>query len=143
LSLLIDIEMPGLTRTVAIELDRHADLTSAPFEFWPPRPRRWRRDREPSVFMRDLREDLSISSETLDHPEGWPQDVIVRGWLERAMRFLGENAPDSQFTFHAGWPEQEWKSTIDTDLASFLEMVATGRIRTDEQYTVRVNPSSE
>jgi hypothetical protein len=87
--------------------------------------------------MENLREDPSLASETLDHPGGWPQDVATRQWLVRAMRFLGENAPERKFTFHAGWPEQRPTSTTEIELTTFLEIVAAGRMGADELYDVR------
>jgi hypothetical protein len=87
--------------------------------------------------MTDLREEPSIASETLDHPDGWPDDMVVREWLQRAMRFLGENAPERHFTFHAGWPEQRATSIAQMDLESFLETIAAGGLQTNQRYEVR------
>ena len=137
MSLFIEIELPGLTREVAIDLDRRADLAGAPFSFVTPRaPTRWRAARRAYVGMEDLREDPSIGSETLDHPEGWPKDNHVRAWLEQAIRFLGTNAPEQRFTFHAGWPEHRATSTQTLDLADFLELIVSGRIRSAQRYDV-------
>lgn len=135
----IEIEMPGVTRVAASELDRRADLAGMPFTFIPPRPaKRWASERPSRVVMEDLREDPSIASETLDHPEGWPEDAAVRQWLEQAARFLGDNAPEQRFSFRAGWGDnQRPTSDGETELADFLEMVAAGRLRADDRYTIR------
>jgi hypothetical protein len=88
--------------------------------------------------MEDLREDPSIASETIDYPEGWPQDAAVREWLERAASFLGDNAPEQRFTFQAGWGDNERpKTNGEIELAAFVEMIAAGQLRADRRYAVR------
>jgi len=87
-----EIQVPGLTQEAARELDRRADLAGLPLLFIPPRPQtRWRAARRAHVEMTDLRDDPSVASEALDHPDGWPQDRDVR---ERMRRAIGENAPE-------------------------------------------------
>lgn len=134
----IVIEMPGLTRAVAIDFDRRAQLAGAPFAFFPPRPGGWLAAERPArVVMEDLREDPSIASETLDHPDGWPQSDEVRQWLARAARFLGHGSPEQRFTLQAGWGDNERQAPdSEIELAAFVEMIAAGRLRADEQYAV-------
>lgn len=135
----IRIEMPGLTEAVAIELGRRADLLGAPFTFVPPRRAgRLAAERPARVVMVDLREEPDIASETLDHPEGWPQSDEVRQWLERATHFLGDNAPQQRFTFQAGWGDNQRPTTKgEIDLGAFLGLIAAGQLRADERYAVR------
>ena len=140
----IEVTLPGLTREAAVELDRRADLAGLPLAFVPPRPAgRFRASRPALVELQDLREDPSIASETLDHPEGWPQDDSVREWLERAVRFLGECAPEDRFMFRAGWGDSPPGSTIDTNLTTFLAKISAGELRSDQLYDVRIGRSDE
>ena len=135
----IVIDLPGLTRDVAEDLARRADLAGAPFTF----QQVWREGvlgRRRRVVVRaelvDLETDPSIASESLDFEDGWPHDPDVREWLGRAMRFLGENAPAAGFAFHAGWTEHQNPQTVSLDLAAFLHRIATGGLRSSELYDV-------
>lgn len=141
MSMEIRIGLPGLTREVAIELARRAELAGAPFEFHPSRRLGIVRKVEvgPAVEMQDLREDPSIGSESLDFAEGWPQDPTVREWLLQAMRFLAEHAPERRFAFQAGWIEHfPAEAEVEITLAAFLALIAAGRLRSRELYDVRV-----
>ncbi len=71
-------------------------------------------------MMKDLRDDPSIGSETLDHPDAWPQDPRVRDWLARAMQFLGEHAPERRFVFQAGWNEQAPTGAVELGLEALV-----------------------
>lgn len=134
----IEIEIPGLTAAVAVELDRRADLFGTPFTFIPPRRTRWlAAEQEASVLVADLREEPNVASETLDHPEGWPESDEVRQWLARAARFLGDNAPQRRFTFRAGWGDHRRQmANGDIDIETFLGLIGDGRLHADERYTV-------
>lgn len=139
MSCTIVIGLPGLTRDVAVDLARRADLAGAPFTFL----QVWREGflwRKRRVVVRaelvDLDSDPSIASESLDFQDGWPHDPDVREWLGRAMRFLGENAPGAGFAFHAGWSEHRNPQTVSLDLAAFLHRIATGALRSSERYDV-------
>jgi hypothetical protein len=141
MSMDIQISLPGLTRELAIELDRRADLEGAAFRFHPSRRSGTFRkvDLGPAVELEDLRDDPSIGSESLDFAEGWPRDPAVREWLLQAMRFLGENAPEGRFAFQAGWIERvPAEVEVEVTLAAFLERIAAGRLRSRELYDVRV-----
>jgi hypothetical protein len=136
----IVISLPGLTRDVAEELARRADLAGAPFTFLQVRRHGfpWRKS---EVSLRaefvDLDSDPSIASESLDFEHGWPHDPDVRAWFGRAMRFLGENAPEGGFAFSAGWTEHWDRETdADLDLDAFLERIASGILRSGERYNV-------
>ena len=87
--------------------------------------------------MLDLRDDPSVASEALDHPEGWPQDRDVREWMRRAMTFLGENAPEGRFAFQAGWLDHQREFQAEVSLETFLDVIATGGLRADQEYRVR------
>ena len=88
--------------------------------------------------MGDLREDPSIASEALDHPEAWPQAGPVQDWLIRAVRFLGEHAPDGRFAFRAGWGDHKRTGVVELDLDGFLASIAAGMLQADRRYEVRV-----
>jgi hypothetical protein len=139
MSCTIVIRLPGLTRAVAEDLARRADLAGAPFAFI--RVRRhgflWRHeDVVLSAGLVDLADDPSIASESLDFEQGWPQDPDVREWLDRAMRFLGEHAPAGAFAFHAGWTEHQNPETVAIGLDAFLERIASGGLKSNELYDV-------
>ena len=134
MSLSVFIDLPGVTRARASELDRSADLAGIPLSFSLPR----REGDRVSVEMVHLRDDPSIASETLDHSQGWPQDPSVRRWLQRAMEFLAANAPEHRFRFHAGWTEHEPTSEVELGFDEFLERIASGRLRAQDLYVVQV-----
>jgi hypothetical protein len=140
MSCLIHISMPGLTCKAARELDRRAHVAGAPFQFKPPRRSGFLRriDQPGVVVMKDLSEDPAIGSETLDHSDGWPQDGRVQDWLVRAMRFLGENAPEHRFIFQAGWNEHTPTGEVELDLEAFVASIRVGRLRVWDRYDVRV-----
>jgi hypothetical protein len=129
------ISLPGLTRAVAEDLARRADLAGAPFAFLQVRRHGflWRQEEVIlSAELTDLASDPSIASESLDFEQGWPQDPDVREWLERAMRFLGEHAPGGGFAFHAGWTELQNPDTVAIGLDAFLDRIASGGLKSNE-----------
>lgn len=137
MSLTVEIRLPGLTSGIAIELDREADLAGVPLQFVPPKPAtRWRRAREAHVSLEDLREDPSLASETLDHPDGYPQSPEVRAWLRRALFFLAEHAPERRFSFRAGWSDYPSRGTAAIEVNSFFELLERGALRSDATYDV-------
>lgn len=139
MSLTVKILLPGLTSAVATDLDRAADLADVPLHFVPPKPAtRWRRAREAHVSLEDLREEPSLASETLDHPDGYPQSAEVRTWLRRALFFLAEHAPAQRFSFRAGWSDYPSRGTTAIDVDSFFELLDRGALRSDATYDVTV-----
>jgi hypothetical protein len=78
--------------------------------------------------MDDLRDDPSIASRVLDHPEGWPQAEQVREWLVGVVRFLAEHAPECRFTFRAGWGDHQRDGALDRDIGAFLGSIAAGAL---------------
>jgi hypothetical protein len=136
----IVISLPGLSEEVASELERRAELAGAPFTFrqsWRAGLLWRRREVRLGAELADLRDDPCIASESLDCEHGWPQDPRVREWFARAMRFLGENAPEGRFVFHAGWNEHDDAAiSVDLGLEAFLERIAAGGLRSDETYAV-------
>jgi hypothetical protein len=138
MSLTISLRVPGLTEESAHSLSRAATLEGAPFTaVWSrgghlPRPRagRW------TIAMHDLDSDPSVASETLDHPDGWPEAPSVRDWLARAFAFLVAQAPESRFSVSAGWGDHGSGERIAVSAEALLELVNAGRLRADVTYDV-------
>lgn len=114
-----------------VALARAADLAGMPFRFEPARRRQPGR-----ILLLDLDQDPSIGSETLDNSAAWPQSEDVQAWLERALRWLGENVPDGAFILHAGWTEHNPVRREQLTLDELLDHVRGGLLSTTVEYEV-------